>query len=418
MFLCFLIIIFLLLFKYIFKYKNNFAFLSKYIEDNKGAKAIEELKESIIKKNNEEFKTIENIKEYKGIKIFEEQDINYYKQYIDDCYNLKVYNRKNIKNETPFVSICLAVYNMEKYIESTLLSILNQSFQDFEIIVVNDFSNDNTLKVLEKFKSNDKIKIINHSKNLGVYASRVDGVRNSKGKFVITMDPDDMFLNPGLLYNLYIYNIEYNLDIIEFNFMKYNVREKNLEKDEGHFHLTKIVHQPELSNMLFYFPGTKQYASVRCRVIWNKLIRKEVLLKSYDYLGEDFYNELIITAEDTLVNIINLQYANNFTFTNYTGYMYNMREESITRGNKDIKQRILFHENYLLYLKKLHTFIQDYNKDRNYLFYELKVTNDHLTMLYSFNSSKKEDINKFYEGILEDNNTSKQFREYITSYLK
>lgn len=117
--------------------------------------------------------------------------------------------------------------------------------------------------------------------------------------------------------------------------------------------------------MLFYFPGTKQYASVRCRVIWNKLIRKEVLLKSYDYLGEDFYNELIITAEDTLVNIINLQYANNFTFTNYTGYMYNMREESITRGNKDIKQRILFHENYLLYLKKLHTFIQDYNKDRN-----------------------------------------------------
>ncbi len=56
---------------------------------------------------------------------------------------------------------------MGKYLESSILSIINQSFQDQEIIVVNDFSNGDTSIILEKFKSNNKIKIINNQKNLG-----------------------------------------------------------------------------------------------------------------------------------------------------------------------------------------------------------------------------------------------------------
>ena len=89
---------------------------------------------------------------------------------------------------------------MENYIEKSILSILNQSFQDFEIIVVNDFSKDKTLDiVMEKIKLDNRIKIINHSKNRCSYASRVDGALNSRGKFLILMDSDDMLLNPNLL---------------------------------------------------------------------------------------------------------------------------------------------------------------------------------------------------------------------------
>ena len=114
---------------------------------------------------------------------FKEKKLSYYKKFIRDCYKLKKYKRKNINNNIPYFSICLATYNMENYIESTISSIMNQSFQDFEIIIVNDYSNDNTLNIINKLKNN-KIKIINHSKNLGVLASRIDCILNSSGKYL------------------------------------------------------------------------------------------------------------------------------------------------------------------------------------------------------------------------------------------
>ena len=72
---------------------------------------------------------------------------------------------------------------MENYIEKVVFSIINQSFQDFEIIIVNDNSNDNTESIIKKLILKDnRIKGINHSKNLGVYASRVDAILKSRGK--------------------------------------------------------------------------------------------------------------------------------------------------------------------------------------------------------------------------------------------
>ena len=85
-----------------------------------------------------------------------------YKHYIKDCFNLKNYKRIKIKsNNTLYVSICLPAYNMKKYIEKSILSILNQSFQNFEIIIVNDNSNDNTKDIILRLQSKyDRIKLI------------------------------------------------------------------------------------------------------------------------------------------------------------------------------------------------------------------------------------------------------------------
>ena len=148
---------------------------------------------------------------------------NYQKQYkpfldyIKDCQNHKNYNRKKIINKTPYISLCIPAYNMEKYIETTLLSKINQSFQDFDIIIVNDNSNDDTINILKKMKlDDDRIKIIEHQNNKGVYYSRVETILNSTSEYIILMDPDDMYLNPELFQELYNYNLNNNLDIIEF----------------------------------------------------------------------------------------------------------------------------------------------------------------------------------------------------------
>ena len=77
----------------------------------------------------------------KNVKI---RDLNPYKYYINDCKKHKRYIKKKIFNNFPYISICLPVLNMENYIEQTILSIINQSFQDFQIIIINDNSQDNT----------------------------------------------------------------------------------------------------------------------------------------------------------------------------------------------------------------------------------------------------------------------------------
>ena len=317
----------------------------------------------------------------------------------------------------------MSAYNVEQFIESTILSILNQSFQDFEIIVVNDCSKDKTIDiVLNKFKTDNRIKIINHIKNLGLYASRVTGILNSKGKFIILMDPDDMILNPYLLDILYYYYLEYNLDIIEYKIMKYKFNSQELfdPKDKNHYHYysKNIITQPELSNLLFFVPGTQKYSGIVCKTIWNKIIRREILIKTIDYIGEDYYKDFIITADDSLLNVISLQFANNFSNINISGYMYNLRESSATHGHKSKKQLILFFSNYLFYNKKLHKYIKDFNKNINFLFYELKRTKDTLLNLIAFNESKRKEVNKLYTEILEDRNISNDFRKYLIRHLK
>ena len=88
---------------------------------------------------------------------------------------------------------------MQDYIERNLLSIINQSFQNFEIIIVNDGSDDETKNIVNRIQSTDKrIKLLSHSKSLGVYRSRIEAISNSKSEYILIMDPDDMYLNENL----------------------------------------------------------------------------------------------------------------------------------------------------------------------------------------------------------------------------
>ena len=358
----------------------------------------------------------------KELTIQEQRSLALYKHYTNDCRNLKEYNRIKIKNIIPYFSICLPAFNMEKYIQKVVLSILNQSFQDFEIIIVNDNSYDKTEDIIKYLISKDnRIKYINHFNNSGVYNSRVDAFSLSKGKYILLMDPDDMLLNPKLFKYLFNFNLKYNLDIIEFTTLCYEEKSSNLmiKKPRYHYHkLDGIIYQPQLSDIYFYDPETKKNSEVQCRNIWNKIIRRDVLLKAINYIGQDYYKKFFITAEDTIINLISIHFASNFSNINLPGYMYNIREESMTHGKSDIKKNIIFNFNHLLYLKKFYTYIKEFDKDRNILFYELKKINQLLLQLKNYTYIYDNDINNFYKDILYDKYSSELFKEYIRNFIK
>ena len=352
-------------------------------------------------------------------------DLKSFKKYIKDCKNSISYNKEKIYNKYPYLALCLSAFNMERFIENNLFSIINQSFQDFEIIIVNDASEDETENIIKRIQlDDDRIKLISHSKNLGVYRSRIESILNTKSKFILLMDPDDMYINKNLFQYLYNINIKQNFDIIEFSvFQQYEGRNKiNYPRNdnERHFHKFSkdIIYQPELSSILFYLPGTNKYSPTICRNILNKLIRKNIFLQINNYLGKEYYHKFIISADDMIMNIVSYQFAKNYTNKNIPGYLYTIRKNNIPIGNENRNMKVIKAMNYLLYFKLLYKYIKDYNKDLNFLFFEMNSLNEFILELKEskMNQYKKIQIN-LIQQILNEKNLSVYFKSYLENML-
>ena len=93
----------------------------------------------------------------------------------------------------PLFSLIIPVYNSEKYISSCIKSAMRQNYntEKYEIIIINDGSNDGTAKICNRFKKNKSIKIINNIKNIGVSKSRNIGIKRASGHYIIFLDSDD-----------------------------------------------------------------------------------------------------------------------------------------------------------------------------------------------------------------------------------
>lgn len=93
--------------------------------------------------------------------------------------------------KNPLVSVIMPVYNVESYVEEAIESILNQSFSDFEFIIIDDCSTDNTLDIVHSYKD-DRVIIIRNIINSGNYPSRNKGIKIARGKYIAVMDGDDI----------------------------------------------------------------------------------------------------------------------------------------------------------------------------------------------------------------------------------
>ena len=352
-------------------------------------------------------------------------DLKYFKRYVRDCKKYIRYERNKLFNKNPYVAVCLSALNMEKYIEKNLLSILNQSFQDFEIIIINDKSNDETENIIQRIQlEDDRIKLISHSKNLGVYRSRIESILNSKSQFILLMDPDDMYLNENLLQELHDFNIKNNIDIIEFTvYQQFEGKNKIFFPDndyETHNHKfsKNIIFQPELSEILYYIPGTNEYSHTICRNIWNKMIRRDIYIKTNKYIGKEYFNDFVITADDMIMNIISYQFANNYTNINLPGYLYIIRKVSMSRGDGGEKLMKIRALNHLSYFKLFYKYLQEYNKDRNYLYYEMKDLQRFILYIKEKNMIPYRTIQiNFIKLLLKDKYISEEFKSYLDNVL-
>jgi glycosyltransferase involved in cell wall biosynthesis len=364
-------------------------------------------------------------KNYYPKNVIDKNKIKSYIKYINDCKNHKRYNRKIIENENPYISICIPALNMNKYIERTILSIVNQSFQDFEIIIINDNSKDDTEKIIKQLQLEDnRIKLISHNINKGVYYSRIESILFSKGKYIILMDPDDLYLNENLFQELYNYNLNLNLDIIEFTVFQQIEGRRNIffpkQHFESHYHnfTNNIISQPYLSEILFHLPNNNNYSYSICRNIWNKMIRKKIFLDMHNYIGLNYFYNFIITADDMSMNVICYHFANNYSNIYLPGYMYNIRQVSMSRGDGGVQLEQIRAINYLFYFKILYRYIKQFKINRKILFNELKNLKRFIFSIKDLNITdyEKYTIN-FFNEILNDYFENKIFKSFIIRLL-
>ena len=100
---------------------------------------------------------------------------------------------ENLKNE-PLVSIITPLYNCEKYIEETIQSVINQTYKNWEMIIVDDCSKDKGVEIVEKYQKLDsRIKLYRNEKNQGVSYTRNRAIGLSKGKYIAFLDSDDLW---------------------------------------------------------------------------------------------------------------------------------------------------------------------------------------------------------------------------------
>lgn len=224
----------------------------------------------------------------------------------------------------PFFSVIIPLYNKENYIQATVESILNQEFQDFEIIIVNDCSTDKSLEMAQKITS-EKIRYIQHEKNKGLSASRNTGIRNAKAQYVAFLDADDWW-QPTYLKKIKLLIDNYpTASIFATAYTEVYPNEKYLEPAVNKKHL------PKDETILiddFFTLNLNQPLYNPSSVCYNKNI--------FDEVG--FFDEEITFAEDVDFNIranFNhaLAYCNSIEM-HYTVFSENQITTSGIKGKK------------------------------------------------------------------------------------
>ena len=129
------------------------------------------------------------------------------------------------------VSIIVPIYNSEKYIERCIKSILNQTYKNFELILINDGSTDKSIDILNKYKKIDKRISIIDKKNEGVAKTRNLGIQKAKGKYVMFIDNDD-FINKNYVETYYKIIKEKKLDIVIGGYERVNSKGKVIKRVE------------------------------------------------------------------------------------------------------------------------------------------------------------------------------------------
>ena len=255
------------------------------------------------------------------------------------------------------ISIIIPMHNVENTINKAIDSILNNSYQNFELILVDDDSSDNTLKVCEKYQDK-RIKIIKQ-KHGGVSAARNNGIKNSNGEYIGFVDGDD-YVDDDYLSSLLNYALENDLDWVESGVVYYWTKDK--KNNQSYFNQNMILEKDDydlIYRHLFYtkYENIFLHSSLSVAGLYKR-----------DILNNIYFKEDISNGEDILFNYDVINNINKYGYLNKNMYHY----LSYQSGNHDDED---------IFKIKIKQLIKEIEISRNK--YNDVLTNEELLFIYN-----------------------------------
>ena len=216
----------------------------------------------------------------------------------------------------PKITIIIPIYNAETYIETCILSLVEQSYKNIEILCIDDGSTDNSIEIVNKYANKDKRITVIKQENCGVSCARNAGINNASGKYVLFVDADD-FLEENACELLINKAISTNADIIQFNHKKI-INNKLILYSEPH------AETKESFLLLEHIEkGFPKHDYIFC---WDKLYKKEFLIKNNVQFDKN-----LKYSEDFVFVLLIYKYNPTFFMLNEYLYNYNIQSQSACR---------------------------------------------------------------------------------------
>jgi len=222
-------------------------------------------------------------------------------------------------------SIIMPVFNVEKTLERAIISVLGQSENNFELILVNDCSTDGSLDICKKYTVDSKITLINKSKNEGLSSARNSGLNIAKGDYVVFMDSDD-WLEKNTLDNLYARIKTVDSDVVLFGFFDdfYNTNDVLIHSSVVVPPDYLIISDEVLHKEIINLELCNLYGFA-----WNKAYKRTLLINN-----QLFFNDITL-IEDIEFNIRVFNIAAKVSFISNPFYHYT-RQKSTSLTNKTL----------------------------------------------------------------------------------
>lgn len=296
------------------------------------------------------------------------------------------------KNDSLSVTVIIPCYNSEKYIGRCIDSVLEQSYKNFDILLINDGSKDNTEQILEEYekKYKDKIIVINQE-NIGVAKTRNKGIKIAKGYYITFIDNDD-FIEKDYLETLIENSEEGKMDIVLSGYKRPNTKGKIIKK---------------------FLAIDSDCGKFAIQAPWAKIYKKEFLIdNNLEFLDNNI-------GEDDYFNFQALMLSKKIKTIDYIGYNWFYNEKSVSNtSQKDFKKvnfdRLL---DEMLNVSKEKKILEDEKnlKIAEFYFYKLILW----FLLYSSKKKSYKDISNIYNKLFKWlNKNFKGFskNKYITGF--
>jgi len=242
------------------------------------------------------------------------------------------------------ISIVIPIYNTEQYLDKCVDSVLNQTYKNLEVILVDDGSTDDSGKICDYYAAKDQRVVIIHQRNQGNNVARKNGVKIANGDYVGFVDSDD-WIEPDM-YQCMVDNIKKNnADIVSVGFYLENSNKTEIYNDEIDSNLYKIGKDTNkfIESVLLGNTKSRLYS-----IQWNlvtKLFKRNVISVSQEKVNGVFY------GEDMAVTFESYYLADSISVINKPYYHYRQCNHSITH-KKDVMLLSKLNEMYA-YMKKL-----------------------------------------------------------------